>query len=64
MKIYGTIKEVSEIFGMKPAKVRDFCHADGQKFASQKVERGNILINIPLFEKWMTARRPEYLRRI
>lgn len=63
-QIYATVNETARIFGMKPAKVREFCHAHGQTFASQRVERGNILINIAKFVKWMSMRRPEYLRSI
>lgn len=50
---YYKVTEVAKIFGMKPALIRQFCHARGQRFAFQLVKRGNILIDVKEFEKFL-----------
>jgi predicted transcriptional regulator len=49
---YYSVKEIAQIFGLKPAIVRDYCHAKGQRFAFQPVKNGNIYIDPQKFEKW------------
>lgn len=53
-KKYYKVKEIAKIFSLKPRKVRDYCHARGQRFAFQPSGRGgSILIDIEKFEKWI-----------
>ena len=47
-----TIKEASERYSIKPARLREMCHAIGQRFAFQFVKGGNLLIDPEQFEKW------------
>ena len=50
---YFKVSQVAKIFGMKPAIVRQYCHARGQRFAFQPVKRGNIFIDIKKFEEFL-----------
>ena len=50
---YYKVSEVAQIFSLKPAVVRQFCHAKGQRFAFQPVKNGNILIDIKKFEEFL-----------
>lgn len=54
---YFKVTEVAKIFSMKPARIRELCHARGQRFAFQPVKNGNILIDITEFEKWLKIYR-------
>lgn len=47
-----TIKEASERYSIKPAILRNLCHARGQRFAFQLVRNGMIRIDPEKFEKW------------
>lgn len=62
-KVYGTVNEVSERYGMSKKFVRQLCHARGQNFAS-KPNGGKIYINIKNFERFLEDKWTEYLRRI
>lgn len=53
---YYKVREVAQIFGLKPAIVRQFCHAKGQRFAFQPVKRGCILVDIKKFEDFLKTR--------
>ncbi len=53
---YFKVTEVAKIFGLKPAVVRQLCHARGQRFAFQPVKGGNIMIDLKKFELFMKAR--------
>lgn len=53
---YYKVREVAQIFGLKPAIVRQFCHAKGQRFAFQPVRRGNLYIDIKKFEDFLKTR--------
>ena len=53
---YYKVREVAQIFGLKPAIVRQFCHAKGQRFAFQPVKRGNLMIDIKKFEDFLKTR--------
>jgi hypothetical protein len=52
------------MFAMSPKKVREHCHAKGQRFAFQPVENGNILIDLKKYEEFLKVRTAEHLRRI
>lgn len=62
-KLYK-VKEVAEMFAMSPKKVRERCHARGQRFAFQAVENGNILIDIKKFEEFLKSNALQSKRRI
>lgn len=47
-----TIKEASERYSIKPARLREMCHAKGQRFAIQIVKNGMLRIDPEQFEKW------------
>ena len=53
---YYKVREVAQIIGLKPAIVRQFCHAKGQRFAFQPVKRGNLMIDIKKFEDFLKTR--------
>lgn len=53
---YYKVSKVAQIFDLKPAIVRQFCHARGQRFAFQPVKGGNILIDIKKFEEFLKTR--------
>ena len=63
-KKYYKVREVAEMFSMSPKKVREHCHAKGQRFAFQPVENGNILIDSKKYEEFLKARPVENRRRI
>lgn len=50
---YYKVSKIAQIFDLKPAIVRQLCHAKGQRFAFQLVKRGNILIDVKEFEKFL-----------
>ena len=58
------VSEVAEMFAMSPKKVREHCHAKGQRFAFQPVENGNILIDPKKYEDFLKVRTAESKRRI
>ena len=51
---YYSVGEIARIYGKKPAKIRDYCHAKGQNFAIQIAKGGNLSINIEKFDKWFS----------
>ena len=53
---YYKVSDVAKIFGLKPAIVRQFAHARGQRFAYQPVKNGNILIDVKKFEEFLKTR--------
>ena len=53
---HRTQSDVAKIFGLKPAIVRQFAHARGQRFAYQPVKNGNILIDVKKFEEFLKTR--------
>lgn len=53
---YFKVSKIAQIFDLKPAVVRQFCHAKGQRFAFQPVKGGNILIDIKKFEDFLKSR--------
>ena len=61
---YYKVKEAAEMFGISPKKIREHCHARGQRFAFQPVENGNILIDIKKYEDFLKRRTTECMRRI
>ena len=61
---YYKVREVAEMFSMSPKKVREHCHAKGQRFAFQPVENGNILIDPKKYEEFLKVRPVENRRRI
>lgn len=61
---YYKVREVAEMFAMSPKKVREHCHAKGQRFAFQPVENGIILIDLKKYEEFLQVRTAEHLRRI
>ena len=50
---YFKVSEIAKIFSLKPVKVRQYCHAKGQRFAFQPIKGGNILIDKQKFEQWL-----------
>lgn len=65
MRKYYKVREVAEMFAMSPKKVREHCHAKGQRFAFQLVENGNILIDLQKYEEFLVkVRAVEHRRRI
>lgn len=56
---YYKVREVAQIFGLKPAVVRNYCHARGQNFAYQIVRNGNIYIDLSKFSRWFETRKTE-----
>lgn len=50
---YYSVKEIAKIFGLKPEKVRDHCHAKWQRFAFQPAKGGNLMINLKKYEAWL-----------
>ena len=62
---YYKVKEIAQMYSLRPVQVRWFCHAKGQRFASQPSGRGGcLLINLEKFEKWMQMQHPEYRRSL
>ena len=53
---YCKIPEISRRFGIPEKTVRAMCHKRGQRFAFRPVERGNFLINIEAFEKYLKGK--------
>lgn len=49
---YYSVREVSQIYALKPAVIRAYCHAKGQSFAYQMVKSGKLLIDLKKFDKW------------
>lgn len=47
-----SVSEVAQIYALKPAVVRSYCHAKGQSFAYQLVKSGKLLIDLKKFDKW------------
>lgn len=56
-KKYCTVKEAAEIFSIKPARLRQYAHARGQRFAVQPVKNGNLQIDIAELDKWLKMYR-------
>jgi hypothetical protein len=52
-KKYYSVNEAAQIMSIKPKRLREMCHAKGQRFAFQPVKCGNIQIDIKELEKWM-----------
>lgn len=60
-KISATVEEIAEAYGMKPAFVRQLCHAKGQRFAT-KPNGGRLYINIKKFNDFLNIYWPDYRR--
>ena len=59
---YYKVNEIAQMFSIKPKTLREYCHARGQRFASQPVKGGNIIINLAKFEEWLKNRPADWRR--
>lgn len=46
-----SVREAAEIYGYRPEAIRNMCHAQGQRFAYQRMKGGSLKIDPKRFEK-------------
>ena len=56
---YFKVSKIAQIFDLKPAVARQFCHAKGQRFAFQPIKGGNIYIDLKKFEDFLKSRNSQ-----
>lgn len=52
-KKYYSVNEAAQIMSIKPKRLREMCHARGQKFAIRLTPRGKFYIDIEKFDEFL-----------